>query len=216
MTDPRGVDTTPLNPPDRDDLDTLRQLAGEEEPERQDGILETDQIEVDPGVVTDTELYEGELGPMDVVPAVTSVESLELLEDLDLRDDETGDPNIASEEGIPWVPPIDPPVVASDNPEGVEVAAGFAVSALDTPYDLDDHQDVLGSEDEMSNRVREALRADSSTTGYAEVLEIDAEGATVTIRGVVEDLEDEDNIVAVASTVTGIKDVVDELEVAGL
>ena len=167
-------------------------------------------------MVTDTELYEGESGPMDVVSAVTSVESLELLEDLDLRDDETGDPNIASEEGIPWVPPIDPPVVASDNPEGVEIAAGFAVSALDTPYDLDDRQEVLQSEDEMSNRVREALRADSSTTGYAGVLEIDTEGATVTIRGVVEDLEDEDNIVAVASTVTGIKDVVDELEVAGL
>ena len=37
MTDPRGVDTTPLNPPDRDDLDTLRQLAGEEGPSARTG-----------------------------------------------------------------------------------------------------------------------------------------------------------------------------------
>ena len=47
-------------------------------------------------------------------------------------------------------------------------------------------------------------RADASTTEYAETIEIETEGSTVILRGVVEDLEDDDNLVAVASTVAGV------------
>jgi osmotically-inducible protein OsmY len=68
----------------------------------------------------------------------------------------------------------------------------------------------------MSDRVREAIRADASTTQYADSVEIDAEGGRVVLRGVVEDLEDDDNLVAVASTVTGVAEVVDRLDVATL
>lgn len=216
MTDRRAADTTPLNPPDVDVDDTLRELAGEEPRDRQDGILDTDQIDVDSGAVTDTELYEGESGPMDVHPAIDSPESLEMLEDLDLRSDETTDANVAAEEGLTWVPPIDPPVVPSSDPQGAEIAAGFAVSALSEPYDLDHHGEVVPTEDEMTDRVREALRADSSTTVYAESIEIQTEGSTVILRGVVEDLDDDDNLVAVASTVAGVDEVIDELDVEGV
>ena len=129
MSNHRVADTTPLNPPDVDVEDMIRELAGEEPRDRQDGILDTDQVEVDPGVTTDTELYEGESGQMGFSPAINDVESLELLEGLDLRSDETTDPNVAAQEGLPWVPPIDPPVVPSRDPQGAEVAAGFASSS---------------------------------------------------------------------------------------
>jgi hypothetical protein len=213
MTDPRGADTTPLNAPGVDVADTLRELSGEEPRERQDGILEPDQIDVDSGFVTDTQLYEGESRPTGPVSATTSRESLELLEDLDLRSDETTDAMVASDEGLPWVPPIDPPVVPSDNPGGVEIAAGFGSSSLDEPYDLSHHSELLPGDDEMTDRVREALRADASTTEYADAIEIETDGSTVILRGVAEDLEDDDNLVAVASTVAGVDEVVDELDV---
>ena len=214
--DRRAADTTPLNQPDVDVADTLRELAGDEPRDRQDGILDTDQVELNTGVVTDTELYEGESGLMDVSPTIDRAESLEMLEDLDLRSDETSDANVAAEEAMPWVPPIDPPVVPSSDPEGASIAAGFAVSALDEPYDLSHHSEVVPTEDEMTDRVREALRADSATTEYAETVEIETDGSTVILRGVVEDLEDDDNLVAVASTVTGVDEVVDELDIEGV
>jgi hypothetical protein len=204
MTDPRGADTTPLNPPDLD-VD-----------ERQDGILDADQLETDPGTATDTELYEGESGLSGEHLPVEDAESLELLEDLDLRSDETSDPEVAAEEGLTWVPPTDPPVVPSSDPQGAVVAAGFGSSALDEPYDADHHDSPLSGEDEMSDRVREAIRADASTTQYADSIEIESDGDRVILRGVVEDLEDDDNLVAVASTVTGVAEVVDRLSVATL
>lgn len=216
MTDPRAADTTPLNPPDVDVADMARELAGDEARDRQDALFETDQVEVRSDAMTDTELYEGDSGVIGDDLPVDGTESLELLEDLDLRADETTDPNVAAEEGIVWVPPIDPPVVPSGGPEGAEVAAGFAASALDEPYDADHHGEVVPVEDEMTDRVREAIRADSATTQYADTIGIETDGDRVILRGLVDDLEDDDNLVAVASTVTGVGEVVDRLQVADL
>ena len=43
-------------------------------------------------------------------------------------------------------------------------------------------------EDEMTDRVREAMLADSLTSRYAEVLEIETDGGTVWLRGTVDDV----------------------------
>jgi hypothetical protein len=180
-----------------------------------DAFFEADQVEVDPRSISATELDEGGSGVSDENPLIDSDDSLELLEDLDLRSDETTDPEIASDEGLAYVPPVDPPIVPSGD-QGAVVAAGFGASALDEPYDADHHDSALAADDEMSDRVREAIRADASTTQYADSVEIDAEGGRVVLRGVVEDLEDDDNLVAVASTVTGVAEVVDRLDVATL
>jgi len=65
-------------------------------------------------------------------------------------------------------------------------------------------------------RVREALRADSSTTQYAGKIAITARDGVVTLRGEVDDLVDSDNLLAVAEYVDGVDEVVDELRVRGL
>ena len=202
---------------DTDDLDpeTLRELLGVPPPERQDAVLDVDEIDAD-RLVTDTELYEGESGVMGSEGPIESLERLEMLEDRDLRSDETSDPNVASEEGLAWIPPVDPPVVPADNPEGLMMAAGFAPSAGDISFDRDQPDELLPAEDEFTDRVRDALRADSATTAYADVLEITTDGGTVWLRGTIEDIEDDDNILAVVEAVPGVRDVVDELEVAGL
>ena len=64
--------------------------------------------------------------------------------------------------------------------------------------------------------MREALRADSSTSQYAGEIAIIARGGVVTLRGVVADLVDSDNLLAVAEYVDGVDEVVDELRVRGL
>jgi hypothetical protein len=139
-----------------------------------------------------------------------------MLTELELRADETDDPMEAVEEGFTYVPPIDPPVVPGGGYQNAEIASGLGVSALDEPYDEDHHDSFLNEDDEVSARVREALRADSSTSQYADRIAIETRGSVVTLRGEVDDLLDSDNLLSVAEYVEGVDDVVDELRVRGL
>ena len=171
------------------------------------------------GEITDTEIYEGELEARanDDQPDEPIEENLELLTERELRDGETADATVAAEEGFAWVPPIDPPVVADEeDPEGVRVAAGFGVDSLDEPYDRSHHGDLLSAEGEFEDRIREALRADASTSRYANSVVIGNRGGTVVIRGVVDDIDDTDDIAAVISNVAGVAEVIDEMEVEGV
>lgn len=220
----RSATDTPLNPPDPPAREFVDQLAGREVPDDKDPVLEEAQVDAE-RELTDTELDEGytarsgravaidESGPDDVVSLEHSIESLA---DLDLRDGETDDPNVAAEEGLTWVPPTDPPVVSPADRPDIEVGAGTGSSSLDEPYDADHHSTALSSDDEMTERVREALRADATTSELADALGIETRGGLVILRGVVDDIDDADNIAAVASTVTGVSDVRDETEVRGL
>jgi hypothetical protein len=213
MTRPRPPfqgDDTPLNPPDVDVEELGHELAGDQQEGDQVFYRRQDEVEMDDRQLTDTELYEGILPSGDVV-------ALEGLAATELRDDETDDPNIAAEEGLAYIPPVDPPVVPDpDDPQGLQVAAGFGVSAESEPFDADHHSRLLPASDEMEERIREALRADAATTAYADSLAIGTRNGTVAVRGVVDDLDDTDNIVEVITRVTGVDEVIDELEVRGV
>jgi hypothetical protein len=195
--------TQPRDPNDDDELD----------PADEESLIPTSDDEGSEDQLSDTERYEGYL-EAGYDPSGNSVESLAANE---LRVGETDDPYVAADEGLAYVPPADPVVVADrSSPEGVRVAAGPGTSALDEPFDADHHGEALTFEDEVTDRVREALRADASTSQYADELELDTEGGVVTIRGVVEDIEDSDAIAEVASYVDGVVEVRDETEVEGL
>jgi BON domain len=189
----------PLNPPDLPDEQLGRELSGDQQEGDQVAYLREGELDTE-DEVTDTELDEGE--------ADSGAEgALESLTELDLRAGETGDAEVAAEEGMTWVPPVDPPVIPSDDPGGIEIAAGFGVTGLDGQVD---------TEDGVSERVREALRADAATSRYADELGIGAINGVVALRGVVDDIEDGDNVVEVASRVSGVADVIDELDVRAL
>ncbi len=129
----------------------------------------------------------------------------------------TNDPDTAAQEGLPWVAPVDPPVVADhQNPEGVDVAAGFGMSAESDPYDSDHEDELLTNEDEFVALVRDALRADSATSQYADTLAIAHRSGIVAVRGVVDDLDDTDAITEVVTRVRGVTQVIDELDVHGV
>ncbi len=121
----------------------------------------------------------------------------------------------AAEEGYTYVPPIDPPTTP-DGPQDAMIASGLGVSALDEPFDQDHHSSFLEDDDEVSGRVREALRADSATSQYADKIAIETRSSIVTLRGLVDDLIDSDNLLAVAEYVEGVEEVVDELEVRNI
>jgi hypothetical protein len=148
----------------------------------------------------------------------TDDERLELLTELELRAEETDDPIEAVEEGFAYVPPIDPPIIPGRPGSRVnaEIASGLGLSALDEPFDEGHHGSFLTDDDEISARVREALRADSSTWPYADRIAIDTRNGVVRLRGVVDDLIDNDNLLAVAAYALGVTEVIDELRVRGL
>ena len=195
-------------------LEGLQALEGEEMPADQDAVLDPDEIE-ERRVPTQTEF--DRLDPDGrSADAADEIEGLTGVLGGELREGETDDPDVAAEEGLAWVPPIDPPVVASTWSDDPVVAAGTGVSALDESYD-DDNPGVLNTEEgDLNERIREALRADSATSRLADGLVIGVVGKTAIIRGVVDDADDSDSIIAVVERVPGIDDVLDETVFPGL
>ena len=181
MTDPRAL------PDDRpnvghDPLEAeIAELQGEAMPIDQDAVLESDEIEEE-RVPT---LSEQEWG----VPISA-----------DLRSGETDDPLVAIEEGQTWIPPSDPPIVPTEDAQGIDTPGGAAVDA----------------ESDINARVRAELQADAATSALADRIEIAVLGSTAILRGQVDGIEDSDALVAVAGRVDGIDEVLDDTEVAGL
>jgi hypothetical protein len=219
MDDPRN------RPDDRPDgstqslEDDLQELLGEEPPDEQDGAITIDEVET-ARVPTLTELDEGATTIPDrryVSEAnPDAVASLDLAIESELRDGETDDPLVAIEEGQTWVPPSDPPTVPSDDPQGIDIAAGTGVEGAIERYDDDHGGGGDLDEGELNARIREAIRNDAATSALADRLEIAVVGSTAILRGVVDDLEDGDNLAAVIEQVDGIDEVRDETEVASL
>jgi len=67
------------------------------------------------------------------------------------------------------------------------------------------------TDDEITARVQRLLRSDSATNMLP--IRVSTEDGVVTLRGLVETLDDTDNAAEVAFRVKGVVDVVDELEV---
>ena len=197
-TEPRQPDTAAEVDPDVAELLGLR-------PEGSGSIPDASEIDT-LGEITDTRIYQGDLEarpPDSDQPDHELFENLESLGSTEPRDGETDDPNEAAEEGLAWIPPIDPPLRVDD--DGPEVAAGFGTTAQDEPFDADHHATALSAHDEMEARLLEALRADSATAGLADRIELDAEDGIVRLIGVVDDIEDEDAILAVVESVDGVQ-----------
>jgi hypothetical protein len=192
----------------------VAQLAGIRDDVDQSAIVggdEADRL----GVMTDTGIYQGDLearAPGDDQPDHPEAENVETLLEDEMRAGETADAGEAAEEGLAWVPPIDPPVVAGDDGQ-VEVAAGFGTTADDEPFDSDHHASLELADDERTERIREALRAHAETAGFADRLDVDTEGATAIVSGTVDDLVDEDAVLGVVAEVDGVADVVSRIRV---
>jgi hypothetical protein len=194
-------------------LDDVIEVQGDVLPGDQDAVLDTDELEHQ-RTPTRTELDAGYSIP-DLEYAGDQAAVLESLDLEDLREGETDDPGVAAQEGLTYVPPIDPPVIADPEAEdGIVLAAGMGVSAESEPYD-DSHRGTdLDPGSQPNVLIREALRADSQTSVLEDRLIIGTRGSVAVIRGVVDDVEDSDAVLEVVSRVAGISDVIDETDLA--
>jgi BON domain len=198
-----------------DDIER-REHLGQHPAGEQNAFLDDDEVDL-ADEPTPTAVYEGDLEAEGaLVEDDPDRRSIEALTSRELRAGETDDPSEAAEEGLTYVAPSDPPLTTGDSGEP-EVAAGFASSSLDDePFDADHHSELVTTDDEVSARVRDALRADAATSQYADELDVETDGRVVILRGTVADLDDEDSVVSAAERVAGISQVVDELEVTGV
>jgi hypothetical protein len=214
VSDPRNLpdDRAPVDAPPIEE--EIQALQGEELPIDQDAFLDPDEFE-ERREPTRTELDQGDplTDPRIADGQVASLDGLAM--ESAVREGETEDAGVAAQEGHTWIPPIDPPVVPDrDDPEGVEMAAGFGVDALADPYDPSHRSGEITAEGDLNQRVRDALRADAATSVVEDQLVIGSRGSTVVVRGVVDDVDTSDDIVAVIERVAGVDEVVDETELA--
>jgi hypothetical protein len=126
-----GADT-----PDDLPVDDIIELQGDALPDEQDAVITPDEMEHE-RTPTLTEFERG-ASPPDPAFAADASAVLDDLDLDDLREGETDDADVAAEEGLVYIPPIDPPVHADPEEEdGRIIAAGTAVSAESEPYDED-------------------------------------------------------------------------------
>jgi osmotically-inducible protein OsmY len=117
--------------------------------------------------------------------------------------------DVVSTGDVVYAPAIDP-VVEADRTGDLRVLGGFEETRPD-PAVVARSTDGPHGDDALGEAVRSALRLDAATTAL--VVEVAVRSAVVRLRGRVSDLDDAENAVAVASSVPGVTEVVDELEV---
>lgn len=166
--------------------------------------------------ITMTHVYQGDTD-VNQKRVEGDAERLDLLIERELRAGETDDVMVAVEEGLTYVPPIDPPITfAHDDPESIEVATGTDISARDPKFAESGLDTAHMGDDDMEALVRRSLRDDSATSHLADRLSITTINGLVIIRGEVDDIDDTDNIVSVVSEIPGVQEVRDQTVVRGL
>ena len=115
------------------------------------------------------------------------------------------------EEGETYFPPVDPPVGPRAG-QNAGILDGFAESSLEEPLETEDHPIRLqGNDDEIAERVRYALAADSYTTDLN--IEVEVEYGVVYLHGKVGSLDDIEQAEQIAGSVPGVEDVEEDLEI---
>jgi hypothetical protein len=129
---------------------------------------------------------------------------------------ETDDPVVATEEGVPYVPPTDRVISESRGPSGVDIAGTDPTDAGELERDAGiQPPDSLPPRDaELAADVIEALRDSDVPAG--DRIRVSALGSTVVVRGEVESVDVLDEILGIVGDVPGVADVVDEVQITGI
>ncbi|HEY1013957.1 MAG TPA: hypothetical protein VGE07_14695 [Herpetosiphonaceae bacterium] len=191
---------------DRSLDEELAELAGYRSRNDQ-GMGAIDQSELETlGNHNPTDVYQGEPDPRQEL--LEPAESLDMLTSTELREGETDDPMEAIEEGLTYVPPIDPPInLNSDARDEVEILNGFGMAADAGP---------LADGRSLAQIVMARIHQDSATVELAPRVRVrELDPGVIELRGEIADLTDEDLIVGVAESVEGVEEVVSELRYRG-
>jgi len=158
------------------------------------------------------------------VVEVSFEEILELQDELDEEDSlgdiidtantdgSTDNVQVAMDQGLVYDPPYDPPVVPSDDLQGVEIAAGFASSIEDDFAERDLPESLDEEDSEIEQDLRKALRYNSETMHLDDV-RVYVRNSIAYLRGTVVDEEDISLVDEFARDLDVVDDVQNELEV---
>lgn len=132
-------------------------------------------------------------------------------------DGHTFNPHVAAEQGLVYTPPSDPPVLPSpDDPQGAEVAAGFAPAMEETSADVEilpphvDNQDL-----DLRDDVYIMLR-NNSETGHLTNVNVQVQDGIVKLIGTVESEDDFERVERIIAELPAVKGVQLHLQVEGI
>jgi hypothetical protein len=184
----------------RDFDEELREMAGYRSEEDQGmGAISASELE-NLGNPTVTDIYQ--MDNDERSDMIDPDESLDDLTSVNLREGETDDVMEAIEEGLSYVPPIDPPLEADPDADFEQADA-----------------DEQGNEPvaTLTRQMHLRLLHDSATAQIASRIHVrEVEPGVIELNGVVDDLTDEDLLLGVAESVEGIDEVVSALRVRGV
>ena len=160
----------------------------------------------------------------DNTPERNEMEALSL--DRDLEDSEpfktnesdghTLNPYVAQEQGLVYTPPTDPPVLPGDDPQGAEVAAGFATSMEETNPDIERLPDEIDNNDlDLRDDIYIALH-NNSETGHLTNVKVQVEDGVVNLVGTVTSEDDIGMVQSIVQELEGVLDVNNNLQVGGI
>jgi hypothetical protein len=122
----------------------------------------------------------------------------------------------AQQQGLVYVPPDDPPILPSDDPQGIEIAGGFAKeSQFEDPRGEHVPERVAGGDWDLQARIASVLRKSSLTNQMTDV-QVQVEDGVAYLSGKVETLDDIDVVCSVIQQIEGVVDVEEELIVTSL
>jgi hypothetical protein len=126
----------------------------------------------------------------------------------------TFNPYHAQDQGLTYTPPTDPPVVPSqEDPQGVEIAAGFAPSMEESEPNVRDLPPTVADSDlEIQENIYQALRYNSETAHLSD-LTVQVRDGVALLHGTVTDRGDISLVYEVIHELDGVRDVRNHLEV---
>jgi osmotically-inducible protein OsmY len=124
-----------------------------------------------------------------------------------------GPEDAVAEGDEPYVPPTDPVITTGRHGEA-EVLGGTSPDSMDSVEVEPSAEDNVPGDEALADAIRRELREDAATTELR--IEVLVRQGVVHLRGSVPSLDDADNAGAVAARVPGVRDVMEELEVAAL
>ncbi|OGR24749.1 MAG: hypothetical protein A2139_12530 [Desulfobacca sp. RBG_16_60_12] len=125
----------------------------------------------------------------------------------------TFNPEEATEQGLVYTPPTDPPVLPGDDPQGADMATGYAPGMEDTDPDVEDLPPNVDDNDlDLLEDIEIALRNNSETQHLTHI-KVQVNDGVVTLLGSVPGDEDVDLVYAVLNDLDGIVEIRDYLSI---
>jgi osmotically-inducible protein OsmY len=207
------------------DSEEARQAATDIAQEVAPSMRVDNQIDVESILPTDVDDFAGDEPTAELAESTTEILSAGGEIDPDFTDapglsdpveaagPTSSNPEDPADTGEVYTPPIDP-VVTTDLHGDTRVLGGFELDAAEDVSVEPSASDDQPGDEALADAVRRELAEDAATTDLQIVVVV--RNGVAHLRGQVEDLDDADNAESVAARVPGIREVVEELEVAGL